>query len=485
MGSRQIIIRPMKSKRQNKMKNMRIFLLAITVFLGLFGFSQEPDTLTWESYTELVKKHHPLAIQARLKPVEGEAYLRYAKGGFDPKAQVDVSQKQYNGQQYYSNINGGLKVPTWFGLEFGAGYETNDGKYLNPENTTPEGGLLYAGASVTLGRGLFIDERRAQLKKAKLYQQISVAEQQILLNELVYESSLAYWNWFKSYNVLSVYIKAYELANERFLNVQSTANIGERSFIDTVEASIQVQNRLLALQQSEMEYLNAAALLSVYLWADGVVPLELKETTMPKTIDGVSGNGVSPKVSLYMDSVLFSHPKLLQSRFKIEQNEVDIRLKREQLKPTLNLKYNPITEPVGNSPLENFSINNYTWGLEFQMPIFLRKERGSLQLAKLKYQESQLVLSNTEAMIQYKLKASINQWETSKKQFELYTQTVQSYAQLLASEQTLFNAGESSLFMINSRESGYIKTQIKRIELLIENRKSELKTNYVLGRLGL
>jgi hypothetical protein len=51
----------------------------------------------------------------------------------------------------------------------------------------------------------------------------------------------------------------------------------------------------------------------------------------------------------------------------------------------------------------------------------------------------------------------------------------------LEGEQNKFSAGESSLFMVNSRELGYINAQIKYLELLTKNRKAVLGTEYSLG----
>jgi hypothetical protein len=47
-------------------------------------------------------------------------------------------------------------------------FEQNEGYYLNPENTVPNTGLASIGISVPLGQGLFINQRMADLRKAKM-----------------------------------------------------------------------------------------------------------------------------------------------------------------------------------------------------------------------------------------------------------------------------------------------------------------------------
>lgn len=464
---------------------MKVPIVILLLFYHFCAFSQNDSTiiLTYQDYIEMVKDEHPMAKRADLKLYEGKAALLYARGAFDPKIYTDVGQKYFKNKQYYSQINGGLKIPTWFGIELKGGYEQNQGTFLNPENSTPNNGLLYGGISIPIGQGLFIDERRAALKKARLFKGISEMEKQILLNELIYAAGSTYWKWFKSYHTLLVYKEAYSLSHERLKAVKLGAELGDRPTIDTLEASIQVQNRKLALQQSQLEFTNSSALLSTFLWAEGIVPLEVATGTVPESREIVSVTDTSAALLIQMDSLINSHPELNQSRFKIKQLEVDKRLKREQLKPQLNLKYNPITEYVGNESFENFTINNYTWGLAFQVPIFLRKERGALKLANLKLQESNLKISNKQEIIRYKAIAARNEWDTTKQQIDLYAQTVDNSRNLLKGEQQLFDLGESSLFLVNSREVGYIKTQLKFIELLTKNKNAELMTIYTLGGL--
>lgn len=83
------------------------------------------------------------------------------------------------------------------------------------------------------------------------------------------------------------------------------------------------------------------------------------------------------------------------------------------IKPKLNLKYNAITAPLGNDAFADYNTNNYNWGLEFSMPLFLRKERGDLKIAQLKINETKLDFDNKKAAINYKAIAAMNELGTS------------------------------------------------------------------------
>ena len=230
----QIIIKRMQNlKQKNSMLKKAIPILLLIFSTCVFSQVRDSVFLSYKDFITIVLNEHPYAKKAALKIYEGEASLLYAKGAFDPKLYTDISQKYFKGGQYYSQINSGLKIPTWFGIEVKGGYEQNQGNYLNPQNNTPDSGLLYAGISVPIGQGLLIDKRRADLKKAHLFAQFSEFEKQIILNELVLVSGITYWKWFKTYNSFLVYEDAHHLAKERYDAVKLSAALGSRPSIDT------------------------------------------------------------------------------------------------------------------------------------------------------------------------------------------------------------------------------------------------------------
>ena len=452
------------------------------------GFTQEIDTagtvLGFYDFMEIVKNHHPVARQANLRPAEGEAAIQSARGAFDPMAYTGIDQKYFKDDQYYSLINAGVKVPTWFGIEVAAGFDKNRGQFLNPEATVPDVGLWYAGLSLPLGKGLFIDKRRAELEKAKLFSESTFAEQEVIMNKLLFDAGKVYWDWFNAYYVMEVFEEAFELADIRYRAVKREATLGDAAPVDTLEAGIQLQNRILSLQQSKLDFANATQVLTVHLWLDGIAPVELAPDVRPDRFDEISINRDDAYFLVEADSLVSSHPLLVQSRLKIEQLDVERRLRREFLKPDLNLKYNAISAPVNGNPFPEYTINDYTWGVEFKMPLFLRKERGDLKLAEIDIANAEFDLAAKTQNIRADIEIALNQWHTTDDQILLYTRTVQDYLQLLEAERILFNLGESSLFLVNSREVGYISARIKLVELMSKNRKAQLSVRYSLGALN-
>jgi len=180
-----------------------------------------------------------------------------------------------------------------------------------------------------------------------------------------------------------------------------------------------------------------------------------------------------------MASLIANHPELIIYDLKIDQLEIEQRWKREQLKPVANLKYNSLAE--NNADIQIPQLNNYTWGIEVQMPLFLRKERAALEMARIKIKDTSFSMDIKRASLISKAQMAMNDWNTNLSLITLYTQTVLDYQNLLLGERRMFNAGESSLFLINSREMSYISAQIKLIELQIKAEKAALQVQYAAG----
>ncbi len=444
------------------MKSITIIFLLLTSFVVR---AQDSTDFTYNQFMEIVFRHHPMAIQANLRPEMGEAYLRKARGGFDPKLFGEVRQKYFEETNYYSYLHAGLKVPTWFGLSLQGGFDNNRGYYLGNESTTPVDGLIYAGITANLGNGLLMDARRAELKQSKIYLESNALEQRLMLNQLRLDASIAYFEWQKAYFKLQVYNDAVENAQIRFEGVKRSAELGDRPYIDTLEAYIQVQNRLVKQTQSEVDLANKKAMLDIFLWQDGLLPLEIDSTLKPEEMNDLQ------EITLPIfdiDSVAMNHPDIQMAENKIDIAKIDFRLHREALKPTVELKYNALTATtdVNNDFAENYSINNYNWGAKLAYPIFTRKERGQLKLTKLQIQDQEAGLASKSATVRYKITSALNTIEATQKQAIEYEQIVRNYQQLYAAEMKLFNLGESSIFMINSRDKSTIDAQVNYIELI-------------------
>lgn len=440
------------------------FIFIVFTVLGLGAQEFRPGELTFNEYLGYVKKYHPVVKQANLEINMAQAELMAARGGFDPKIEVDFDQKQFKNSEYYSILNSSFKIPTWYGIEVKAGFDNNEGIYLNPENTVPNQGLTSLGITVPLGQGLFINQRMADLRTAKIQLQQSQAERKLRASLVLYDAAAAYFNWKRSYNEVQLYSSYLEFAQVRYNGVLKLIEQGDKPAIDSVETGITVRNRELNLEDAKLKLAKARLELSNFLWIEEV-PVELREDMVPEENLMATVQETLKLNTISGDISLDGHPKIQSLRNKLDMLEVERRLKANMLLPRIDVGYHYISEP---SYFDNYRFEDYKLGVNFSFPVFLRKERGGLKLAKLKIQDMQLELGQERLMLQNKINAQQTEIESLQKQKNVIDALVRDYNTMLASEERLFSFGESSIFLINTRENNVVSARLSQIN--IENR---------------
>lgn len=440
------------------------------------------QVLTRRALVQLVTDNHPAVRQALLRNQMGEATVRSARGAFDPKAVAGYSEKTFEGKDYYSLLDAGLKVPTWFGAELFGGFQSNSGIYVNDADITPDAGLLKAGVSVSVGQGLFIDKRRADLRKAQAFQDMAEAERLRLLNDIYYTVLSDHLEWIAAYQRLGIARSAVEQANIRLAGIRGSFRGGDRPAIDTLEALLQVQDRIMRLRDSEVDYRNAALVLSNHLWDDLLRPLEIGPSVVPDTTDLRAPDGLIDLNTL-TEQAMQEHPKLLEMQGKLEQLEVERRLRSEFLKPQLDLSYSLLANGgvVNNEAGVTYDAADRMLGVGFSMPLFLRKERGELTLATLRRTEAELVIDRERQQIRTTIGRSNNEVALLDQQVSLSREMVTNYDTLLNGENRRFQAGESSLFLVNQREVALLDNQLKLVDLIAKLRKAHFALDKEAG----
>lgn len=455
--------------------------LLSSVFFGLLLFiiplslwSQEP--LTMETYLSYVKKHHPFVKQAQLKLTESEAKLLKQRGAFDPKLSFDQKQKTFNGTTYYKKEEAKLSIPSYYGITLDATMQQAEGNYLNPENTVSGERLLGVGASIELGRGLLSNPRQTALKQAKLFTKQAKEENALEINEILTAASNSYLDWYKNYLVYKIFDQFVSNAKFRFEGVKKRMENGDLALIDTIEARIAYNQRRLDRENAHLEWQKKALSASNYLWIEQEAVV-INETLYPEV------NEEKFFQRYTTDTIIIeNHPKLRALGFKQNQMLLEQRLQRNNLLPQVSLHYQWLSD---NNPLSqiNFALDpaNNTTGIKISYPLFLRKERANVKIAALKLKDIEWEQTQSLLSLENKIKALYFQKERLKKQKEIALNVVSDYQSLLEGEKQKFEAGESSLFLVNTRESKLIEVILKSISLDIAQKKAEITYYYAIN----
>ncbi|MEP0710489.1 MAG: TolC family protein [Algoriphagus sp.] len=455
-----------------------VFATFLLIASALNVHAQEADTLKFETYLEWVKSYHPLATQADIMLTMGDMEVRTARGSFDPLLYGNLDKKSYDEKTYYDKREAGITIPTWAGIELNGVFEQNSGQFLNPENNVPSGGLFAAGASINLGQGLILDDRRAGLRKAQIYQQATESDRKQMLNELYLQATNAYWNWSLAHANKQLLEEGVELAQVRFRGVKISYEQGDFPAIDTVEAATQLLNREYNLQKAENELFIRTQELSNFLWDESGNPILLNLETLPESL---YGNQLLTLNEAELRGLIAEHPELMLADFELASLDVDRRLKAQSIIPVVKLKYNFLTEELNQFEQSGFFENNYKWGLTVYTPLLWRKARGGMRLAEAKIDFKQNSRDLKELQLRTKLENELNGWFAVNSQINTFTKNVIALEMLLQGELRRFEIGESSLFLVNSREVSVFSSRTTLNELLSKRMIVYAKTRYAAG----
>ncbi|MBK7819181.1 MAG: TolC family protein [Sphingobacteriaceae bacterium] len=162
--------------------------------------------------------------------------------------------------------------------------------------------------------------------------------------------------------------------------------------------------------------------------------------------------------------------------------ETEKRLKREMIKPVLDLSYN-FLNTSNDIIFPTLNTNNYKWGASFSFPLFLRKPRNEYKMADLDAKNNELETINKQNQINFKRKYIIETIKVTAEQI-VNAERSAAYSRLLVEAERLkFTNGESSLFLLNSRESKWLETELKLAEFKLKFVKNFIELTYINGDL--
>ncbi len=460
--------------------NQRTLQVIIFLMLMISSHSHMRAQLTTSedslfSYSEFILNllsQHPLAKQAELKDEQAKTILRKARGKFDPKLEADFDEKNYKDHLYYKHFSSKLRVPTILGIDIVGGYTQNAGEYLNPEFKTDDEGLWNVGVEANLLQGLLTDKRRTDLRKARLYQTATLLEKQLMLNDLIYEASVAYTNWQVACFTDKILQEGVELAKGYNKGVIEAFTNGEKSAIDTLESDIFVQDSQIAWHDNQRNLVKARQAFERFLWLQDQ-PASLNPGISPETLDSM---WVINPDTLDLDAYVERHPKIQEKSLKLQTWELTQRLNKQALLPKLKVKYTPLV-----SASSSYDPDNLKWGLSLSMPLLLRKERADLTMSKLETRSARFQLDDEKVQLRGKIKSFIQLLDVTASQIELQQKNLVGYRSLMEGEYEKFSLGESSLFLLNKRQEKYIAGQIKLIKIKAKQRTEMLHLQKMLN----
>ena len=456
---------------------MKLITLLLLLPCMLRVVAQE-KILSADELISIIIKHHPVAQQAAIDVRIARADILSGRGAFDPQFISETYRKEFGGLTYYDQRAFEVQVPTWYGIDLFAGKENITGSRVDLEKTL--GSITFMGFSIQPLQNLFMDKRRAVLLQAQNMHQLSEVQRRIVVNDLLQDALYSYWDWWEKYHVQKIMRAALSNAEKRLALVRAVFQLGDRPAIDTLEAYTQVQSFQIKLSEAYQNLLKANFQLSTFLWIGKSPQTELPFDVIPQDY-----KQVKPFILEELLHVTNSHPQVIQYDYKLKELQIDKKLAFQSLLPDVKLKYNQTGYDLAKTINGAWFNNNYRFGMSVSMPLRLSEGRGEYQKAKLKIESTGLEQANKSVQLHALVKQYYTEWKQTETQLSLQTELMANTRLLQKGEEIRFNNGESSLFLINSRELKTIEAEQKIIELRAKAQKAAVGVKWSAGLLAL
>lgn len=412
-----------------------------------------------------VEENHPKITGANIERGIAEAKLLEKKGAFDPSFVTSSEFLRYNststpGKAALAFQNQGtVEWATRSGMKFFAGGRGNFGKVKSPLSPTGEFGEYFAGVAMPLFRDRSINEKSIAERQARLG--IEAAETVIttVRLDIVRSAAESYWDWTAANQKLAVNRNLFEIASRRAAQIASRVTSGDLPPIDSTEAALEVQRRMSGVVKARRDLQKAGLKLGLYLWKSNGEPDEL---LMPEQApDKFPSPNPLPDFVIKegIDRALSNNPELERLRVVRNQSELEARLARNNRRPRVDLYLAPGRDAGFNSVGMTFK-----FGAAVELPMRTRAADGQFAAAQLKIEKNDLEQRIKRQAIITEVTDAAQAVNAAHDGYLLALQELELARTLERGERQRFDAGDSTLFLVNQRERTTAEAEIKLID---------------------
>jgi len=432
------------------------------------------DVLYW------VLKNHPVSKQANNYLPIAKAELLASRGAFDPSVSIYRSEKNEGSNKFYRNQNLDVYIPNYFG----GGISIS-----NPFNKTQSGesGSLSLGAELPLLKGLITDYRRTALGKAKINVKMSLAERDQWINDVVRDVFTEYAQWLLAHESAEQIEGVLRLATERQRGLRKLYESGAGTSVDTLETFVQWQQYKAKFDLAVWKKEKQRLMLSMYLWDESGTPIEPLSTVYPTSAGLAWIDSMVAEASGFINNPQNTEvlqPALRMSLLKVESQQLEFNLAKNQMLPSLNLQYGYYQPNAAWRISPNTATQSTGFGLGFQSSLFLKQQRGQYRQLQLSLENAKLEVDNKQRNYAVKSSALLQEFQVQKSQFDQWLGVSRNQRKLYDMEARRLEAGDVNFFVLNTREMRLLDLNLLALEYKFLYQQSGISYLHYLGWLS-
>lgn len=442
------------------MKKKAIILPILIIFLFFKPcYSEEEKVISLtleECVIKALKDNLSVAVEV-INPELAEASVSKAKETFMPRFDFAFGNEWLENPSYWwleqadTVINRNLDFSVSFVQEVPTGgnfsltlynvrSETTAGlQVINPRY----GSSLRFGFSQPLLRNFGLKVSRREILVARNNLDISISQFEKTLLETIFRVEEAYWNLAYSIENFKVMQQSLKLAQDLLAKNRKEVEVGKLAEIEILNAEATVASREADILQAEIMIRRSEDIL-----ADLLNLKELAELERVQIVPLDRPDFIQKEISLEEAlTIAYTQSPDLKTQWKtIETNELNMKVAKNQLLPSLDLSFsywspglsgteiifdpsNPFAPPIGkvtNPPSDalkeafSFVYDNWNVGLTLSIPLSSFTTKADYVRARMETEKSQLELKNVERQIFLEVRDVIREMDTSYKRVQAY-----------------------------------------------------------------
>jgi outer membrane protein TolC len=336
------------------------------------------------------------------------------------------------------------------------------------------------GVEIPLLRDGPIDRRRANIGKSVSGQTVadSLIEQRRI--EYARAAGLTYWDWTAARNKVKVYRRLLAVAEERDRQIAERVAKGDLPEFDRVDNQRAVLQRRAQLLAAERMVKATEYALSLYYRDAKGEPRSVESLEAPSRIP-LPLFVPERKIEHPVQEATEARPEFKNLKAQHEQNDIELRLARNQILPKLDLRVFSANDfGTGNPLLEDPELKA---GLRIEIPLATRTQRGKIDY----YEARQRKLAFTETFLKERIRTDVqdalNALEIAKARVDVVAKEVSAAQELAQGELKRFELGDSNLIFVNLREQNAADAETREIEALQDYQKAFIAFEATLARI--
>jgi len=437
---------------------------------------------------------HPLIVAADADVAAGDGQVLAAEGAFDPALKAGTGGEVGN----YTSIDadaGAQALLPWLGARVDGGWRLGVGDFpiYAGKDKTSDFGELQLGVRLPLLRDLLIDDRRAGVERQLLEAARRRATADAARLDVQRGAATAWFDWVAAGARLDVARDLLTLAEARDAQLRRRADAGDLPIVEVTDNARLIAQRRQRLIASERALQRAALTLALSLRDDDGRPVTPPAEALPRVSALRSLGPASDARDALVETALRQRPELVGLRQAVSQSLVDERLADNQLLPGLSVgakvsqDIGPTHEPwsssstVWNPDPKTRSLPDASVDLRFEVPIPQRAARGRAVVAEAAVRKARALQQLLEERITLEVDDARQQRDAALARAAAATVEVEAAEAVLVGERQRFEAGDSTLVVVNLREVALAEARLADVEARVDVARAEVALRFVIG----